>query len=172
MNHQVRLVLDAHILGDDFLQDRFTAYVEIIGYLMWRAPRPAGVGHLVDVTHRPAAALKRCFHELAGGGILKKSADVRDTWHLAKDAREVTLEDVFRCTVGACTARRRRGATSRTQPAGEDIDLLLTQALQTVDDHLYRSLRTYSLDRFIVSRATPFPAQHRDAVKPFAEIVD
>ena len=172
MNHQVRLALDAHILGDDFLQERFTTYVEIIGFLMWRAPRPAGAEHLGDAIDRPAAALKRCFHELASGGILKKSAEAPNAWHLAKDAREVTLEDVFRCAVGVCATRRRSGTTSRHLPAGKDIDLLLTQALQTVDDHLYKSLRTYSLDRFIVSRAAPFPVSHRDAVTPFAEIVE
>ena len=172
MNSQVRLALDAHILGDGCLQDRFTAYIEIIGYLMWRAPRPTGVERLVDVTNRPAAMLKRYFRELAGGGILKQSVEAPNAWRLAKDAREVTLEDVYRCAVGACSARRRSGATSHTLPAGGDIDLLLTQALQTVDDHLYKSLRTYSLDRFIVSHASPFPAPHRKSITPFAEIIE
>jgi DNA-binding IscR family transcriptional regulator len=171
MNHQVRLTIDAHILGNDSLQERFTAYVEILGHFMWRASRPCGPEKLAHATGRPVIELTRYFHELSGAGILRRASDELHAWRLAKNAAEITLEDVFRCAVEACSARRGRSGT-RNMPVDQDIELLLTQALQTVDDHLYKSLRTYSLDRFVVSRSTPFPGHRREVAAPFSESVE
>lgn len=169
MNHQIRLAVGSDILGDGCLQERFSAYVEILGQFVRHAPRPVDVARVVEMTNMPVAAVTRYLRELGGAGILKKLRGARGSWRLAEDPCDVTLEDVFRCAVATCT-KRRRGITSPAVLAGgHGIELLLLQALQTVDDYLYKSLRTYSLDRLIASGAAPFPVRHTHSCLAFSE---
>jgi DNA-binding IscR family transcriptional regulator len=170
MNHQIRFATDTDILGDGCLQERFTAYIEVIGHFALTAPRPIGIARMTEMMNISAAAMRRYLHDLRCAGILEKLRSAPDLWRLSKDPRDVTLEDVFRCAIAAC-AKRRVVATSSTVPAGSrEIELLVQQALQTVDDHLYKRLRTYSVDRLIASGAALFPIRRGHSNFPFAEI--
>lgn len=171
MNPQIRLVLDTDILGSGCLRKRFIDYVEVLGHVVLREPRPTSLSQMAEASILPVAALKRLFRELGKAGILKKSRGSTDTWSLAKDPSHVTLEDVFRSAITACASRRRRCAASCSLLAGDlDVELLLMQASQAVDNQLYKDLRTYSLDRFKASSAVPFPLSSRHAPPTFAEI--
>lgn len=170
MNHQVRLAIDARVLGDGILQDCFTAYVEMLAHVVLHAPKPIGIVQLAGASNRPIAMLRRHAHDLGQAGILKKSNGTPPAWSLAKSPSEVTLEDVFRCAVASCD-KGRRGAGGHLPPvANEEVDALLMQALQAVDEHLYKHLRTYSLDRLRASGAVPFPMRNCHHAQPFAEI--
>lgn len=170
MNHQIRFATDTDILGNGCLQERFAAYVEVLGHFVLHAPRPIGVARMAEMADISIAAVRRYLREMEGVGILEKLRGVPDVWRLVKDPHDVTLEEVFRCAVAVC-ARRRNSAIPRTFPTGShETELLLLQALQTVDDHLYKNLRTYSLDRLIASGAAPFPARRSHSCLAFAEV--
>jgi DNA-binding IscR family transcriptional regulator len=171
MNHQTRVVLDTDILGDSCLQERFTVYIEILGHIVQRESRSISLERATELSAIPATALRRHLQELSSFGILKKRRGIQDTWNLVKDPWDVTLEDVFRCAVTACSSRRRGSMKPPAASAGDlEIDMLLMQAVQAVDDQLHKSLRTYSLDRLGASGSAPFPLPRRHAVRMFADI--
>jgi hypothetical protein len=64
MNHQIRLAIDTDILGDCCMQERFTAYVEILRQFVLHAPRPVGIAQMTDISGIPVPAMKRYLNEL------------------------------------------------------------------------------------------------------------
>jgi DNA-binding IscR family transcriptional regulator len=155
MNHQVSLVIGDTILGDGRLQQRFIAYVEVLEHFVRRGPRPVCLARAADMSGFPVAALRRRVHELGRAGILKKVCGAADTWCLEKDPADVTLEDVLVCAAYSCASRRRKSASASMPAPNMNIELLLTLAAKAVDDHLCKTLRTYSLDRLAASRTAP-----------------
>jgi DNA-binding IscR family transcriptional regulator len=170
MNQQISLAVDADILGDGCLQERFTAYVEVLGHFVRNAPRSLSVAWMAERSGIPVTAAKRTFRALGSAGMLQNLRDGQGMWRLVKKPSDITLEEVFRCAVAA-NARRRRAASPHAIPvASLDSELLLMQALQAVDDHLYRKLRTYSLDRLMAIDVASFPMKNRHPAALFAEV--
>jgi DNA-binding IscR family transcriptional regulator len=171
MNLQTRFAIDARILGSGALQERFAAYVEVLGYIVQRAPRPVTVTQLADMSNRTGEALRRRCRELCHAGILKRGSGQEHRWSLVKAPNDVTLADIFRCSVAGGRGTGCSGGESGARTAGgeHDIDVLLTQALLTVDDDIYKRLRTFSLDRLKAGGAAAFPARHL-SLPPFAEV--
>jgi DNA-binding IscR family transcriptional regulator len=172
MNAQARLSIDACILGNGALQKRFAAYVEVLGYIVQRAPRPVDLVPMEAALNRPVAALRRSCNELCDAGILKKSPKQAHAWVLMKALNDVTLDDVFRCVIAGGSSDRKPDEQSGGQTGGEELalEVFLTQALLRVDAHLYKHLRTFSLDRLKASAAGTFPSQRALALQLFTEV--
>ena len=172
MNAQAKLSIDACILGNGVLQKRFAAYVEVLGCIVQGAPRPVDIAKLEAVSNRSATALRRSCNELCNAGILKKSPKQAHAWVLMKAVNDVTLDDVFRCVIAGGQIENPAGEATGAQSSGDEqgLEIFLTQALLRVDVHLYKHLRTFSLDRLKASGAGAFPTQRVVPMQPFAEV--
>lgn len=141
------LNIDDYILGNGALHDRFCASTEVLAKVVSSTPRPVTLKQLEQCTGRALAELEPLCGNLARAGLLRMHDSERDGWVLARRAGEATLEDVFRCVVGAQPVAPRtltRDAAGQAQP---EVDLLVMQATMAINQSVFRHLRQFPLDR-------------------------
>ena len=149
------------ILGNGVLHDRFFATTEILAKLVSRAPRPVSFVQLEEATGRSGKELARHCSALMRAGLLKQDQQDPEKWSLTCDPSMVTLEDVFRCVL-AEQGRSKTAAKSTTpERTPNDVDLLVMQAMITINQSVFKHLRQFSLDRLKISGAGMFPAPRR-----------
>ncbi|HYD97481.1 MAG TPA: Rrf2 family transcriptional regulator [Noviherbaspirillum sp.] len=155
------------ILGNGALHDRFFATTEILAKLVSRAPRAVSVEQLEEATGRSSKELSRLCGALVRAGLLRQDPQDADKWTLTCDPSLVTLEDVFRCVLAEQQGRSRTPARAAAPGrAPTDVDLLVMQAMITINQSVFKHLRQFSLDRLKISAAGMFPAVHRPLADP------
>ncbi|RZI43858.1 hypothetical protein EGT07_00010 [Herbaspirillum sp. HC18] len=150
------------ILGNGALHDRFFATTEILAKLVSRAPRAVSLAQLEEATGRPGKELSKLCNGLLRAGLLRQDPLDANKWSLTCDPSMVTLEDVYRCVLAEQPSRSRASAkSSASDRARNDVDLLVMQAMITINQSVFKHLRQFSLDRLKVSAAGMFPASRR-----------
>lgn len=136
--------VDIYSFGDSATHDRLYATTEILAYFISNPPGAVGIVQLEWGTGRTAIELEELCASLERAGLLRRSCETIEKWTLTRDASKCTLEDVFRCVL----AEQQGGSFSTAAPrrAPNDIDLMLIQALMTIDESL-RHLSKFSLER-------------------------
>lgn len=157
------LDIDHHILGNGALHQRFCTSVAILAKLVSCAPRAITLQQMEESTGCAVAELEPLCADLAGAGLLRRHERERDSWVLMRRASDATLEDVFRCVVGAQPVPAARLGAERTAP---EVDLLVTQATMAINQSVSRHLRQFPLDRLKARPAAPLPAAPRGGTRP------
>jgi DNA-binding IscR family transcriptional regulator len=156
------VTVEDYILGGSGLHDRLCAMAEIMAKLVSSAPRAVSMAQLEQATGRPSKELTRLCGCLWRADLLLPGPRAGESWSLACEPSEVTLEDVFRCIVAEQQACAKPAAKPRKPecPRG-DVDLLVMQAMIAINQSVLKHLRQFSLDRLKISATGMFPETRR-----------
>lgn len=143
---------------------QFSAIAEILGMIVAVAPRPISVIQMRRETNRSVLELRQICMDLADVRLLVRYNGRHDQWLLNKDAKDVTLDDVYACLLQS-QARLLSSKSASPEPAREAapepgrfqgaIDALIMQATMGVNQSARSHLRSFFLDRVKMSVAAP-----------------
>lgn len=151
------MIID-YILGESALHDQLCAMVEILGKLVSSAPRAVSIAQFEEATRRPRQELIKLCSSLESVDLLLPDPDSVNLWNLACEPSDVTLEDVFRCVIAEQQERSKPSSKlSHPDRAHRDVDLLVTQAMITINQSVFKHLRQFSLDRLKVGSLPDSP---------------
>lgn len=164
---------DEYLLGDSALYGRLCLITELLGQFVASAPRAVSLAQLEQRTGRPARELVRLCSILCREQVLqvmRPDAGQPQSWTLACETSQLTLEDAFRCAVAEQASRARsarqkaaraaRGSGAEQQDAVHpEIGMLVMQATMGINQSVFQHLRQFSLDRLKVTAAGMFSSR-------------
>lgn len=158
---------DEYLLGDSALYGRLCLITELLGQFVASAPRAVSLAQLEQLTGRPARELVRLCNILCREQVLRPDAGQSQSWTLACETSQLTLEDAFRCAVSeqASRARSAKHKAARTAAAQQqdavhpEVGMLVMQATMGINQSVFHHLRQFSLDRLKVSAAGMFSSR-------------
>lgn len=162
--------MQEHLLGNDGLYGRLCLATEVLGRLVFCAPKAVGIDELAATTRGTSREVLRICRTLCDDGLLVRAPGRRAGWRLACDPSTVTLEDAFRCLMAQQPARTNRPPAENDQAAvtESEVDVLVMQATMTINQSVLQLLRRFSLDRLRV--AMPGSFSGNDAAWRFSRL--
>lgn len=153
--------IESYLFGNYASYERFRATAEILAGFVSRAPHAVGIARLERVTGRPAEEIAELCARLERAGLVQPVCETVGEWALACDASFVTLEDVFRCALDGSQDSPLIWPEASSGGTHSDVELLLMQAMITINESLCKHLRQFSLDRLKACAAGVFSAPRR-----------
>ncbi|WP_151632563.1 hypothetical protein [Noviherbaspirillum aerium] len=162
--------VDDYLLGDSALYGRLCLITKLLGHFVASAPRAVSLEQLEKLSGRPARELVRLCNILCREQVLQPAGQAQ-SWTLACETSQLTLEDAFRCAMSeqasrARPARQKSAAAAAAAAAAEqqeamqpEIDMLVMQATMGINQSVFQHLRQFSLDRLKVTAAGMFPSR-------------
>ena len=151
-----------HIFGNSVWHARFHSTTEILAALVLSAPNAVDMAQLQSTIRYFYCEVKEICSSLERIGLVRQDPETAGKWSLACDPCMVTLEDVFLCLL---TEEQGHSPSSAVVAPGHDgssdIDLLVMQAMITINESIRGHLRRFSLDRLKASAAGMLPMPRR-----------
>lgn len=152
--------IENYIFGNGATGGSLHAITEILLHFMSNAPDAVSIAQLEWATGRAARELDALCASLDRAGLVRQARETGDKWRLSCDTSSVTLEDVFRCVLAEQQGCNRSFLTAAPQRAPDDIDLMLMQAVITIDESL-QHLRKFPLERLNARTSLSFSSRHQ-----------
>ncbi|WP_194722493.1 hypothetical protein [Noviherbaspirillum malthae] len=154
---------DEYLLGDSALYGRLCLVTELLGHFVASAPRAVSLEQLEKLSGRPARELIRLCNIFCREQVLQPHAGQPQSWTLACETSQLTLEDAFRCAMSEQASRARsakqKSAAEQQDAVRPEIGMLVMQATMGINQSVFQHLRQFSLDRLKVTAAGMFSSR-------------
>lgn len=149
--------VERYIFGNSVSYDRFCTIAKILARLVSSTPCAVSMAQLKSATGSPGPEIAAVCTSLERIGLAHPDSETTNKWVLACDPSMVTLEDVFRCAL----SEQKDSNISPSNALPGTVQLLLMQAMITINESLCRDLRRFSLDRLKTCAAGVLTTPHR-----------
>lgn len=127
---------------------RFHKTAAVLERFVSSAPEPVDLERIAGRLEVSEPETRKICLQLQRAGLICR-IDERDEWALAVDRKGITLEDVWRALSEGSDLDHRD-----TECHSPEVELLVSQALMAMQQHISRLLREFQLDRVSVSRSS------------------
>lgn len=154
---------DEYLLGDSALYGRLCLVTELLGHFVAGAPRAVSLEQLEKLSGRPGRELIRLCNIFCREQVLQPQPGQPQSWTLACETSQLTLEDAFRCAMSEQASRTRsakqKSVCEQQDAVRPEIGMLVMQATMGINQSVFQHLRQFSLDRLKVTAAGMFSSR-------------
>lgn len=127
---------------------RFHTIAAVLERFVSSAPEPIDLNQIASSLKVKESKARNICLQLEKAGLICRD-DNRDEWALAVDRIGITLEDVWRVLSEGCIQDNRN-----MECHSPEMELLVSQALMAMHQHIFRLLRQFHLDTVSVSKSS------------------